>query len=75
MIWRGQRRMVGAMETIARLNVPRRVIGLAVCVEHARWRCSGQGDIYTGITGKSAEIMGFLYLLAQLRIANDSGLQ
>jgi leucyl aminopeptidase len=54
----GAAAVVGAMETIARLKLPRRVIGLAVCVENMpdgdAFRPS---DIWTGITGKSAEII------------------
>ncbi len=54
----GAAAVVGAMETIARLKLPRRVLGLAVCVENMpdgdAFRPS---DIWTGITGKSAEII------------------
>jgi leucyl aminopeptidase len=54
----GAAAVVGAMETIARLNLPRRVIGLAVCVENMPdGKGFRPGDIWTGITGKSAEII------------------
>lgn len=50
--------VVGAMEAIARLNLPRRVIGVAVCVENMPdGKAFRPGDIWTGITGKSAEII------------------
>ncbi|MCC6456719.1 MAG: leucyl aminopeptidase [Caldilineaceae bacterium] len=54
----GAAAVVGAMETIARLKLPRRVIGLAVCVENMPdGKAFRPGDIWTGITGKSAEII------------------
>ncbi len=54
----GAAAVVGAMETIARLHLPRRVIGLAVCVENMPdGKAFRPGDIWTGITGKSAEII------------------
>jgi leucyl aminopeptidase len=54
----GAAAVVGALETIARLNLPRRVIGLAVCVENMPdGNAFRPGDIWTGITGKSAEII------------------
>ena len=54
----GAAAVMGAMESIARLNVPRRVIGLAVCVENMPdGNAFRPGDIWTGITGKSAEII------------------
>jgi leucyl aminopeptidase len=54
----GAAAVVGAMESVARLNVPRRVIGVAVCVENMPDGDSFRpGDIWTGITGKSAEII------------------
>lgn len=50
--------VVGAMEAIARLRLPRRVIGVAVCVENMPdGNAFRPGDIWTGITGKSAEII------------------
>lgn len=50
--------VVGAMEAIARLHLPRRVIGVAVCVENMPdGNAYRPGDIWTGITGKSAEII------------------
>lgn len=50
--------VVGAMEAIARLQLPRRVIGVAVCVENMPdGNAFRPGDIWTGITGKSAEII------------------
>jgi leucyl aminopeptidase len=54
----GAAAVVGAMESIARLNVSRRVIGVAVCVENMPdGNAFRPGDIWTGITGKSAEII------------------
>jgi leucyl aminopeptidase len=54
----GAAAVVGALEAIARLQVARRVIGLAVCVENMPdGKAFRPGDIYTGITGKSAEII------------------
>jgi leucyl aminopeptidase len=54
----GAAAVMGAMETVARLNLPRRVIGLAVCVENMPdGNAFRPGDIWTGITGKSAEII------------------
>lgn len=54
----GSAAVIGAMEAIARLNVPRRVIGVGVCVENMPdGRAFRPGDIWTGITGKSAEII------------------
>ena len=54
----GAAAVMGAMESVARLNVPRRVIGLAVCVENMPdGDAFRPGDIWTGITGKSAEII------------------
>lgn len=54
----GAAAVVGAMESIARLEVPRRVIGLAVCVENMPdGNAFRPGDIWTGMTGKSAEII------------------
>lgn len=50
--------VIGAMEAIARLRVPRRVIGLGVCVENMPdGRAFRPGDILTGMTGKSCEII------------------
>ena len=50
--------VIGAMEAIARLQLPRRVIGVAACVENmpdgAAYR---PGDVLTGITGKTTEII------------------
>ncbi len=54
----GAAAVVGAMEAIARLKLPRWVIGLAVCVENMPdGKAFRPGDIYTGITGKSTEII------------------
>lgn len=54
----GAAAVVGAMEAIARLNIPRRVIGLAVCVENMPdGNAFRPGDILTGITGKTTEIL------------------
>lgn len=50
--------VIGAMEAIARVNVPRRVIGVGVCVENMPdGRAFRPGDILTGMTGKSCEII------------------
>ncbi len=50
--------VIGAMEAIARLNVPRRVIGVAACVENMPdGKAFRPGDILTGITGKTTEII------------------
>ncbi len=50
--------VIGAMEAIARLGVKRRVMGLGVCVENMPdGRAFRPGDILTGITGKSTEII------------------
>lgn len=54
----GAAAVIGAMEAVARLQVPRRVIGVGVCVENMPdGRAFRPGDIWTGITGKSAEII------------------
>jgi leucyl aminopeptidase len=54
----GAAAVVGAMEAIAKIGVQRRVIGLAVCVENMPdGNAFRPGDILTGITGKSAEII------------------
>ena len=54
----GAAAVVGAMEAIARLGVPRRVIGVAICVENMPdGKAYRPGDIVTGITGKTAEII------------------
>jgi len=54
----GAAAVIGAMEAIAGLKVPRRIIGVAACVENmpdgAAFR---PGDILTGITGKTCEIL------------------
>jgi len=50
--------VIGAMEAIATLKVPRRVIGVGVCVENMPdGRAFRPGDILTGMTGKSCEII------------------
>jgi len=50
--------VIGAMEALARLNVARRVIGVGVCVENMPdGRAFRPGDILTGMTGKSCEII------------------
>jgi leucyl aminopeptidase len=50
--------VVGAMEAIASLGIPRRVIGLAVCVENMPdGNAFRPGDILTSISGKTAEII------------------
>jgi leucyl aminopeptidase len=54
----GAAAVVGAMAAVARLKLPRRVIGLAVCVENMPdGNAFRPGDIWTGITGKSTEII------------------
>lgn len=54
----GAAAVVGAMEAIARLGVNRRVVGVAVCVENMPdGRAFRPGDIFTGITGKTVEII------------------
>jgi leucyl aminopeptidase len=54
----GAAAVVGAMEAIARLGVARRVIGVAVCVENMPdGNAFRPGDILTGITGKTTEII------------------
>lgn len=54
----GAAAVVGAMEAIARLKIDRHVIGIAVCVENMPdGNAFRPGDILTGITGKSAEIL------------------
>lgn len=54
----GAAAVIGAMESIALLNFPKRVIGVAACVENmpdgGAYR---PGDILTGMTGKTAEII------------------
>jgi leucyl aminopeptidase len=54
----GAAAVIGAMEAIGRLNLPRRVIGVTPLVENmpdgAAFR---PGDILTGMTGKTAEII------------------
>ncbi|MCC9077756.1 leucyl aminopeptidase [Litorilinea aerophila] len=54
----GAAAVIGALEAIARLGLPRRVIGVAACVENmpdgAAYR---PGDILTSMTGKTAEII------------------
>ena len=50
--------VIGAMEAIARLRLPRRVIGVAACVENMPdGKAYRPGDILTGITGKTTEII------------------
>ena len=54
----GAAAVVGAMEAIARLKLDRHVIGIAVAVENMPdGNAFRPGDIITGITGKSAEIL------------------
>jgi leucyl aminopeptidase len=54
----GAAAVVGAMEAIARLNLPRRVIGVAACVENMPdGNAFRPGDILVGMTGKSTEIL------------------
>lgn len=50
--------VIGAMEAIGRLNLPRRVIGVAACVENMPDGLAFRpADILTGMTGKTAEII------------------
>lgn len=54
----GAAAVIGAMEAIGRLNLPRRVIGVAACVENMPdGKAFRPGDILTGITGKTCEIL------------------
>ena len=54
----GAAAVVGALEAIARLNVPRRVLGIAICIENMPdGNAFRPGDILTGITGKTVEII------------------
>ena len=54
----GAAAVIGAMEAIAELQVPRRVIGVAACVENMPdGKAYRPGDILTGITGKTTEII------------------
>lgn len=54
----GAAAVISALEAIARLQVPRRVIGVAACVENMPdGKAFRPGDILTGITGKTAEIL------------------
>lgn len=54
----GAAAVVGAMESVAKLGVPRRIIGIAVCVENMPdGDAFRPGDILTGMTGKTAEIL------------------
>ncbi len=54
----GAAAVVGAMEAIAGLEIPKRVIGVAACVENMPdGKAYRPGDILTGITGKTTEII------------------
>jgi leucyl aminopeptidase len=54
----GAAAVVGALEAIARLDIPKRVIGVAACVENMPdGKAYRPGDILTGITGKTTEII------------------
>jgi leucyl aminopeptidase len=54
----GAAAVIATMEAIARLNLPRRVIGVATCVENMPdGKAYRPGDILTGMTGKTAEII------------------
>jgi leucyl aminopeptidase len=54
----GAAAVIGAMDALARLNTPRRVIGVAACVENMPdGNAFRPGDILVGMTGKSAEIL------------------
>lgn len=50
--------VIGALEAIGRLNLPRRVIGVAACVENMPdGKAFRPADIVKGMTGKTAEII------------------
>ena len=54
----GAAAVVGALQAIAQLGIPRRVIGVAACVENMPdGNAYRPGDILTGMTGKSTEIL------------------
>lgn len=54
----GAAAVIGAMQAIAQLGVPRRVIGVAACVENMPdGNAFRPGDILIGMTGKSTEIL------------------
>ncbi len=54
----GAAAVVGAMEAIALVGVPRHVIGVAACVENMPdGNAFRPGDILIGMTGKSAEVL------------------
>lgn len=54
----GAAAVVGALEAIGRLEVPCRVIGVAACVENMPDGSAYRpGDIVTGMSGKTAEII------------------
>ncbi|MCB0044910.1 MAG: leucyl aminopeptidase [Caldilineaceae bacterium] len=54
----GAAAVMAALEAVARLDVPKRVIGVAPCVENMPdGRAYRPGDIFTGINGKTTEII------------------
>lgn len=54
----GAAAVIGALEAIGRLAVARRVIGIAACVENMPDGTAFRpGDVVTGMTGKTAEII------------------
>lgn len=54
----GAAAVIGAMEAVARLGVERHIIGIAACVENMPdGDAFRPGDILTGMTGKTAEIL------------------
>lgn len=54
----GAAAVVGAMQAIAQIGAPRRVIGVAACVENMPdGNAFRPGDILIGMTGKSTEIL------------------
>lgn len=50
--------VISAMEAIARLKIPKRIVGVAPCVENMPdGRAYRPGDIFRGMTGKTTEII------------------
>jgi leucyl aminopeptidase len=54
----GAAAVIGALGTAARLNLPLHVVGLAPCAENLPGgRAQKPGDVYTGMTGKTMEVI------------------